>query len=152
MDLLLWRHAEAEDIGLDGSDLARALTPRGQRQAAAIGHWLKKNGPRELRVLASPALRTRQTAQALDREFEICNDIGLDATPARLIQASGWPTGRHLGSAVILVGHQPTLGQLAARLMTEREADWPVKKGALWWFQHRSGETAIKLVLPAELA
>lgn len=156
MDLLLWRHAEAEDTGLDGTDLSRTLTPKGRRQAAAMADWLNKHGPRESRILVSPALRTQQTAQALGREFETCQDLAPDAAASQLIKASGWPQGRHPYETVILVGHQPTLGQLAARLLSGREANWTVKKGAVWWLQHRrSGgydETVLKLVLPPEYA
>ena len=157
MDLLLWRHAEAEDVGPDGGDLSRRLTAKGRQQAAAIARWLEKNGPREARVLVSPAMRTQETARALGRPVEICPDIAPGASASDLIRASGWPKGPagHDG-AVILVGHQPTLGQLAARLMSGRSAEWTVKKGALWWLQHRTRggheETVLKLVLPAELA
>jgi phosphohistidine phosphatase len=156
MDLLLWRHAEAEDTGLDGSDLSRALTPKGRRQAAAIADWLTKHGPQEPRILVSPALRTQQTAQALGREFETCHDLAPDASASQLIKACGWPKGHLPREAIILVGHQPTLGQLAARLLGGREANWSVKKGAVWWLQHRSSggteETVLKLVLPPEFA
>ena len=68
MDLLLWRHAEAED-GIP--DLKRRLTARGEKQAAQMGEWLKKNAPKNLLVVASPALRCQQTARALgDGHFE----------------------------------------------------------------------------------
>lgn len=156
MDLLLWRHAEAEDTGLDGTDLSRPLTAKGRRQAAAMADWLKKHGPPELRLLVSPALRTQQTAQALGREFATCKDLAPNASVSQLIKASGWPQGRQPGEAIILVGHQPTLGQLAARLLSGREANWSVKKGAVWWLQSRGSggaeDAVLKLVLPPEYA
>ena len=157
MDLLLWRHAEAEDIAEKGGDLARELTAKGRQQAAAMARWLNKNGPREPRILVSPAIRTQQTAQALGRPFETCNAIAPDATASELIKACDWPNGLHgHREAVILVGHQPTLGLLAAKLMAGKEAYWSVKKGAVWWFQHRKrshgDEVTLKFVLPAELA
>lgn len=154
MDLLLWRHAEAEDISADGSDAARRLTPRGEQQAAAMGRWLRKHGPRDMAVLVSPAIRTQQTASALERPFETVRAIAPGAETEALIAASGWPDAR-FGKAVLLVGHQPTLGLLAARLMTGRELPWSVKKGALWWLHVRQrterSEAVLKLVLPAEM-
>ena len=56
MDLLLWRHAEAEDPGR-GGDLARALTPRGRTQAERMAAWLLPRLPASARILASPARR-----------------------------------------------------------------------------------------------
>ena len=61
MDLILWRHADAED-GAD--DMARRLTPRGEKQAAAMAEWLRARLPRNYTVLASPAVRAQQTAAA----------------------------------------------------------------------------------------
>jgi phosphohistidine phosphatase len=157
MDLILWRHAEAEDISEDGGDLSRQLTPKGKQQAAAMARWLKKHGPQEPHILVSPALRTQETAQALAKRFETCSEIAPDASVNALLKACHWPGERHdPREAVILIGHQPTLGRLAARLLTGKEANWSVKKGAIWWIQRRarndSEETIIKLVLPAELA
>ena len=58
--------------------------------------------------------------------------------------------------AVLVVGHQPTLGRTAALLLSGNEADWSVKKGSVWWFSNRSrlGETqtVLRAVMPAELA
>ena len=156
MDLILWRHAEAEEIAEDGGDLARQLTPKGCQQAEHMARWLKKHGPKAPHILVSPALRTQQTAQALTNKFETCHAIAPNARVSDLLHASGWPDGHpNVDRAVILVGHQPTLGLLAAKIMTGRESAWSVKKGAIWWFQRRSrgssDETVLKLVLPAEL-
>ena len=155
MDLLLWRHAEAEDARPDGSDLARRLTAKGDRQAAAMGRWLNRNLPPETKILVSPAVRTQQTAQALGRPFATVSAIAPGASPDALLKAAGWPDGTY-GETVLLVGHQPTLGLLAARLITGTPAAWSVKKGAVWWLQYRArrghDETVLKLVLPAELA
>ena len=140
----------------DGGDLARQLTPKGQQQARAMAHWLNKKGPKSPRILVSPALRTQQTAQALTRHYETLPDIAPDASVSDLLRASGWSQHTGTRETVILVGHQPTLGMLAAKILTGRESAWSVKKGALWWIQRRTRagqeETLLKLVLPAELA
>lgn len=149
MDLLLWRHAEAVD-GVP--DITRELTERGQRQAQKMASWLAEHGPKRLRVLASPTLRTRQTAAALGRDFEVTPLIGPTGGVANLLAASGWPEGR---GACLLVGHQPGLGRLAALLLAGQEADWTIKKGALWWFTNRVREgetqTVLRCVLPPDL-
>ncbi|HEX6827948.1 MAG TPA: histidine phosphatase family protein, partial [Burkholderiales bacterium] len=67
MDLILWRHADAENGMPDSS---RKLTTKGRQQAAAVGKWLRKKLPPGTRVIASPATRCQQTAKALAAEFE----------------------------------------------------------------------------------
>ncbi len=51
MDLILWRHAEAEDGDATLPDHKRRLTPRGEKQAKKVARWLHQNLPRKCRVL-----------------------------------------------------------------------------------------------------
>ena len=146
MDLLLWRHAEAVDSTPDHS---RELTLRGHKQARKIANWLKTNQPRNLRVLVSPSARTLQTARAFTEQFERIPALGPDGSVADMIAASGWPDS---SQPALIVGHQPALGRLAALLLSGEEADWTIKKGALWWFSNRvrDGETqtVLRAVIP----
>lgn len=150
MDILLWRHAEAED-GPD--DQARQLTARGRKQARAVAGWIRKNAPAKMRILVSPAVRAQQTAAALELPFDTAASIGPAADAVDLLKASGWPGRRD--DAILLVGHQPTLGELAALLLTGSEAEWTIKKGAVWWFSRRGrgdeGETVLRAVIGPEL-
>ena len=141
MDLLLWRHAEAED-GED--DLKRRLTERGEKQARDMAAWIHRHRPKDMRVIVSPAARTQQTAEALQLPFETLRKIGPEACVSELIAASGWP---HAKGAVLIVGHQPSLGRLASLLLAGLEADWSIKKGALWWLRHRERDAAAQTVV-----
>lgn len=146
MDLMLWRHAEAED---GHPDEARALSDKGHRQAGLVAKWLKGRLPRELRVLASPTVRTRQTVEPLGLEYETCSEIAPGARAADLLRAADWPTGHR---DVLIVGHQPTLGRTAALLLSGSEQEWSIRKGALWWFQGRArGETVLVAVITPSL-
>lgn len=149
MDLLLWRHAEAED-GED--DMKRRLTARGEKQARLMGAWIRQQQPKDLRIIVSPAVRTQQTAEALKLPFETHRKIGPDACVSELIAASGWPTAN---GAVLIVGHQPSLGRLASLLLAGHEAEWSIKKGALWWLSNRvrrdETRTVLRAVMPVEL-
>ena len=149
MDLLLWRHAEAEE-GED--DLNRRLTERGRKQARIMARWIGEHRPKDLRIIVSPAVRTQQTAEALKVPFATVRTIGPDAGVADLIAACGWPDA---SDAVLVVGHQPVLGRLAALLLAGQEAEWTIKKGALWWLSNRTrgdeAQTVLRAVLPAEL-
>ncbi|MFT3847890.1 MAG: histidine phosphatase family protein [Propionivibrio sp.] len=148
MDLLLWRHAEAEDAI---PDLKRELTARGEKQAAQMAAWLRKHAPKDLRILVSPAVRCQQTAKALGLPCETDKRLGTDSDAVNLLAAAGWPDGK--GSpAVLVVGHQPTLGQTAALLLSGAEDDWTIKKGAVWWFSNRTRNGETQTVLRAAVA
>jgi phosphohistidine phosphatase len=150
MDLILWRHAEAEDGDGRAPDAKRRLTARGEKQARKMAAWLKTHLPRNTTVLVSPTERTQQTAHALGLPFEIEPKIGVGADCADLLAATGWPDSKvSRGGTLILVGHQPTLGRLAALLLSGTEADWAVKKGAVWWFSRRVREGEDQTVLRA---
>jgi len=148
MDLLLWRHAEAED-GED--DLKRRLTERGEKQARTMAAWLRERQPKDIRIIVSPAIRTQQTAEALKLPFETLRKIGPDACVSELIAASGWP---HANGSVLIIGHQPSLGRMASLLLAGHESEWTIKKGALWWLSNRvrrgETQTVLRAVIPAE--
>ncbi len=155
MDLLLWRHAEAED-GIP--DLKRKLTARGEKQAQQMAEWINKHGPKNLRIIASPALRCQQTAKALGLPFETDKRLGTDGDVSTLLAAVNWPDGgkdAKGNSAVLVVAHQPTLGQTAALLLSGEEAYWSVKKGAVWWFSNRTrqgeSQTVLRAMIPPDL-
>lgn len=134
MDLILWRHAEAEEAAPGADDLARALTPRGEKQAARMAAWLDRQLPEGLRVLASPARRTEQTAQALGRKFKVRAELLPGGTPQDLLELVQWPRAR---GAVLVVGHQPMLGQTIAELLGLKASECAVRKGAVWWLRQR---------------
>lgn len=143
MELILWRHAEALDTVPDAS---RKLSARGEKQAKQMAAWLKPRLPKNTRILVSPATRCQQTAKALEVEYDTCRELNTDASVADLIAASEWPIA---SGAVLIVGHQPTLGRLAALLLSGQEADWTVKKGAIWWFTNRVRDHETQTVLRA---
>ncbi len=147
MQIILWRHAEAEDYA--SSDLARPLTAKGHKQAAQMAAWLTSQidmKSRQWRVIVSPAVRAQQTAQALTADFETVPGIAPDVSAKAVMDAAHWPQG---SSNVIVVGHQPTLGMVAAQLLNGGQGDHyvSIKKGAMWWFEIRQkdGESHIAL-------
>lgn len=181
MDLILWRHAQAQ-VGPPGwqpdaadaarmaqgerplltpaQDLARRLTPKGDRQAERMAAWLNQRLPASTRVLVSPAERTRRTAQALGRDTQVVDALAPDAQPDAVLQAARWPRSR---DPVLIVGHQPTLGAVVAQLLlgaqpaapAELAASWrpvhawSIKKGAVWWLQGRQRDGVWQVTVQA---
>ena len=146
MDLIIWRHADAED---GTPDAERKLTAKGEKQARRVAAWLKDRLEDDYVVLSSPARRARDTARALTARYETTEDLGAAATPQSVLKAAGWP--RRAGT-VVVVGHQPTLGQTVALVLTGQDAPWSVKKGGLWWIQSRDDDDFIvRAVIAADL-
>lgn len=146
MDLILWRHAEAHEAKAGEADLDRALTSKGERQALRMGTWLNRHLPAGARILCSPALRTRQTAACLDRKLRLDDHLAPEQTVQALLHATRWPDARE---AVVVVGHQPTLGLAAAYLMCGDALPWTVRKGAVWWLRWRARDGDARVVLHA---
>lgn len=143
MDLILWRHAEAED---GTPDEARALTVKGLKQAQRMAAWLKRRVRGPLMIIASPAVRARQTAEAYGGEVQTRDSIGVGASAARVLKTAQWPDA---DGTVIVVGHQPALGAAAALALTGNAASWPVKKGAVWWLRSQGGSPPIVVAVLA---
>lgn len=148
MDLILWRHAEAEELPeaeLNAhSDLARKLTSRGEKQAARMAEWLDRQLPGSARIVASPARRCEQTALALGRKFKTRTELAPGATPAELLDLVQWPLSK---TPMLVIGHQPTLGQAIAQLLGFQESDCAIKKGALWWLRTRERDGQVQTVV-----
>lgn len=146
MDLILWRHAEAEE---GDPDMERKLTSRGHKHAARVAAWLTQRLPSKVNLIASPARRTVQTAEALRLDFRTENRLAPGASADDIIDTVRWPGRKGL---TIVVGHQPTLGQVIARLVAGREADWPLRKGGLWWLADRERSGAEQVIVRAVIA
>jgi phosphohistidine phosphatase len=97
-------------------------------------------------VLVSPALRTQQTVKPLGRHFKTVASLAPDGTVGGLLSAARWPESNE---PVLVIGHQPTLGIVAARLLAGVEQFWSVRKGAVWWLRGREREGSSQVVLQA---
>ncbi len=146
MELILWRHAEAEE---GAPDLERPLTHKGHKQAGKVATWLDRNLPGNCRVLVSPALRAQQTAAALGRKFKTVPALAPNANVADVLEAAGWPDARE---SVLVVGHQPTLGWVAGELLGVAEGNVTVKKAGVWWFSNRERDDGSQVFLRAVVA
>ncbi len=145
MDLILWRHAEAHDLVDGGIDLERVLTPRGEKHALRMASWLDRQLPDGVRVLCSPARRTEQTVVPLNRKYKLRAELAPECcTVDELLELTGWPNSR---MPVLVVGHQPLLGQVVSRLLGMQAEDCSVRKGAVWWLRSRDRDEQAQTIL-----
>jgi phosphohistidine phosphatase len=149
MDLILWRHAEADDAEPDAD---RTLTPKGRKQARRVAHWLLQRLPAKFTVLSSPTRRAQETAQALGMPVKTTNQLAPGTPVSHVLRAAHWPDQKGL---VVVVGHQPDLGSVAAHLVCSHPSGWTIKKGGLWWLtdrvKHDEAQVVVRAVVSPDL-
>lgn len=147
MDLILWRHADAEPGEPDDQ---RRLTAKGKKQARRAAEWLHGNLPNSARILVSPAVRAQQTAACLHdlshRKLKTVPALAPGASAADILQAVDWPNAE---GCVVVVGHQPSLGWVASRVLAGKDLPWSIKKAGIWWLQVRNEADAIEVSVRA---
>jgi phosphohistidine phosphatase len=137
MELILWRHADAED---GAPDLERKLTARGRKDAARVAGWLLQRLPSGFTVLASPAARAQETAKALGTKIHTDPRLAPGASVDDIVAAG------ERGEVVVVVGHQPDLGEAIAHLVGGKPVR--LQKGALWWIE----DDLVKAVVSPDLS
>ena len=137
MDLIFWRHAEAFDALEGQEDLSRTLTPKGEKQAIRMSQWLDRQLPEGIRVMSSPAVRCEQTVKPLGRKVKYKSELLPNASLDDLLVTAGWPDSK---MSVLIVGHQPVLGQAVSYLLGIPGGECSVRKGSVWWLRSRVRE------------
>ena len=148
MELILWRHAEAEKLVGGLPDLDRKLTENGKKQAASMAAWLKPRLPKNTRIHVAPSRRTRHTADFLELAYSVERKLGMGADTTDLLSVANWPEGRE---AVLIVCHQPSIGRLVSLFIGGTESDMPIKKCGVLWFSTREREHHAQVVLRAAM-
>ena len=106
--------------------------------------WLDRQLPEGTRIISSPARRCEQTVMALERRYKLRDELIPETTPQALLAAAGWPNGK---SVVLVVGHQPALGQAISQLLGWQHESCPVRKGSVWWIRTRERDGDVQTVV-----
>ncbi|MDO5610177.1 MAG: histidine phosphatase family protein [Pseudomonadota bacterium] len=126
--LVLLRHAEALPAAIGQEDFDRGLSPRGVRQAAAVGGWIKQHLDAPDVLLCSPARRTRETLQGVVDAGCALPEPGFEphiyeASAASLLALlESVCAVRPDAGRVCLIGHNPGLELLIASLSSRLPA------------------------------
>jgi len=141
-NLLLWRHADANINLTNDNDMARPLSLKGIQQARKMAKWLNNNLPKDTNIICSQALRAEQTAQSLNREYLVLEDLAPEAKLATvMLSINSISRSKSNSQNLLIIGHQPWLGLLAAQLLSlpqklpQNAIEISIKKGAVWWFK-----------------
>ena len=142
MDLILWRHCEAE---AGEPDLGRRLTSKGVEAGGANGRVARaRTCPTPAASSCRPPTARSRRRTALPRKFRTVPSSRPARRSAAVLAAANWPDSRE---PVLIVGHQPTLGMVASFLLSGEEAYWSVRKGAVWWLSNRVRDSGTAVVL-----
>jgi phosphohistidine phosphatase len=146
MDIVLWRHAEAVDWQEGCDDLDRVLTARGYKQAIRMAEWLDRQLPEGTRIFSSPARRCEDTVCRLDRKYKIYKDLLPESSADNILTSLQWPNAK---GTVLIVGHQPMIGQIIAQSLGLKDSACAVRKGSVWWLRSRERDGQRQTVLVA---
>jgi phosphohistidine phosphatase len=158
VNIYLIRHADALALGERGitRDAGRPLSEEGEIQARHIGAGLQRRGIRLEKVVISPFLRARQTAEGILRAWEtrapevsVCSHLVPDGRPKKLAKFL-----RGLGGEnVALIGHQPHLGLWTAWLIGSKKAQIDIAKAGVAYVncdEPRKGAGLLHWLVPPE--
>ncbi|MBI3229857.1 MAG: histidine phosphatase family protein [Burkholderiales bacterium] len=139
MDIIFWRHALVEPSTLP--DLQRELSAEGHAQAAYTAGVLNSHLPQDCKIFVSPAQRAIQTANALQRPFEIDPRLAPGAKPQTLLDVAQWPNGE---GTVLLVGHEPAIGLAVSMAMFGHQNGVEVKNSWAYWISQKEQDGVLK--------
>lgn len=117
----LLRHAKSEWDDMAKRDFDRGLNDRGQRGAALIGNHIRTHGIKWDRLIASPAVRVKETlVTALPQVTPIYDDRLYLASPDTIIEAAQAHSGSGPEEAdtILMSGHNPGLHELLLDLVS----------------------------------
>jgi phosphohistidine phosphatase len=121
MRLYLVRHAEAAPAE---PDELRPLTTEGRQQARELGRHIRDELTQPQAILTSPLLRARETGAELSRALDVAAEPDDRLSPGASVEdVRAAIAGR--GDPVVVVGHQPDCGQIAAALSGGPEPRFP---------------------------
>ena len=153
MHLYILRHANADTEA--ATDAARELSEKGREQAAKVAKFCGRHGIRPDVIFSSPLIRAQQTARPVAKE------LGLEVTTARWLACGATPEEICMqlaalkdASAVMLVGHQPDLGELIALLLAASPHSINVRKASLTFVEvlvPRKGGGRLEFSIPVRM-
>lgn len=133
-EIILLRHAHAENPAAGQNDVARPLSSRGVAEATQAGAWLRRQDLRDLTVLCSPAIRALQTLEhALGKVDAAIEPRIYEATAGELDTL----IDEHAEAPrLLLVGHNPGFETFVALLATGQSGDFRgMPPGGIAWFE-----------------
>lgn len=112
--LFLMRHGQAS--WASDTDMGRALTDRGRQEIEGLTTEHLAGLKRIDKIICSPYLRTRQTAEIVARPLAIDVIIEPNITPSNTVQEAVFAIEKHWSDNLLVVMHQPLIGTLISYL------------------------------------
>ncbi len=157
LELLVLRHAQAVDHAV--SDFARSLTEKGMAQAQAVGAFCGAHGLVPDIILSSPVTRAHQTAEiakaAMRRSvrLDVTKRLSCGAQPEEIFDLLREIQEEVEAGRIMIIGHQPDLGEFMASAIGARSGSLMVKKASLACLEMaslRAGASSLRFQLPVQ--
>jgi phosphohistidine phosphatase len=120
MRLYIMRHGPAEDSSPSGRDYDRPLSDMGRARTNAVAHELERLGERPQRVLSSPLVRARQTADIVARVLGVAVEVRNELAPSETAPDILREVTEARFERVLVVGHAPDVSILVAEVIGNR--------------------------------
>lgn len=137
--IILVRHAKALELTeFDGKDFDRPLSDKWESSSKIVAKYLRLIGVRPDRIIASPAIRTKQTAESIANQYNIkkidyldslYNGVPVVGRDANLIHLAVVKGTKRNADIVMIVGHNNDLTNFARYLSGDGVPT--MKKGAI---------------------
>ncbi|HNP06860.1 MAG TPA: phosphohistidine phosphatase SixA [Cyclobacteriaceae bacterium] len=117
--LYLMRHAQSADKQHSQHDKDRELTATGMREAATIGHFLKKNNYDVDLIISSAARRAESTATVIHGILNLQSEITINEELYEASVRNLMETVTHLDDDfknILIIGHNPYISYFAEHL------------------------------------
>ncbi len=157
MKIYLMRHGIAEEMGMGiPTDAERPLSEEGRRKTAEIAKGLRVVGAAPRRLISSPLLRARETAEIVARILHGAKSVELEEALAPGGEFQALLHALRGADDTLAVGHMPDLSEVAGRLLTgDARGAFDFRKGGVACFEFegpaRPGQGALEWFLPPRL-
>lgn len=155
MNLFLLRHAEA--VPEASSDAERPLTERGAKQARAVGRFCRDHGILPDLVLSSPLVRARETARVVAGALQLVERVKIEdfLKPGMSVETAISSLEKYGDrTSIMMVGHEPDLGELASALLGSGKESVHIRKATLLRLslpKLKPGGGTLEFLLPVKL-
>jgi phosphohistidine phosphatase len=117
MELFFFRHGDAEPPGATATDAERQLTQTGRDDTRLVSATLQRVGVAFDQLFSSPLIRARQTSEILAAAFGLQVQVVEDLNSGAELGGIQRLLSQHPGQRTLLVGHEPDLSRMVARLI-----------------------------------
>ena len=99
-----------------------------------MARWMERQLPESAKIICCPTVRAEQTLLPLGRKYKCRDELSPNALPGEVLKLVHWP---HNKQTILIVSHQPLIGQLISQLLHIQTHPLNIKKCSVWWLRSK---------------